>query len=104
MADDLGKIFAAAIRNIDWTAMPTRQPARSVGVRRTLLDRLGLSPVGGRVVFERGMSSGGYHETVFRLSRWVLCFTRDTKHWNGSRSYQISLRREQSTPTKDTNQ
>lgn len=51
-------------------------------------------PTSGRVVFERGMSSGGYRETVFRLGRWVLMFTSDTKHWHGSRTYQISLRRE----------
>lgn len=53
-----------------------------------------LKPVSGRVMFESGMASGGYHETVFRLGRWVLCFTKDTKHWHGSRTYQFSLRRE----------
>lgn len=53
-----------------------------------------ISPVSGRVMFERGTSGGGFRETVFRLGRWVLALTYDTKRWGGSRQYHICLRRE----------
>lgn len=74
-----------------WDEPPIQRPVRAPKpVRR----RAWWEPTSGRVLFERGLSSGGYHETIFRLGRWVLNFVHDTKHWHGSRYFSVHLRRE----------